>query len=257
MIYLIQHCPHFNFKIIRSTNNYTLDYYKNKYNTTQSYTISLNHTLYSTMNMNLNDLYFTARINNILVRWHGVTLSLLEYFQLGSYDVYPIEQSIILKYIPLMNTNISSTNSVSSSFASSFSTSNIPYQLFTYDKIGIITMEQKYYVKIKRKIYTTTKYSNFIGFLHDSNHIILKEILPLWLIGCCDEQHYIIPNIYSDNLLLRCKDYPHIYVIKNATKHLIPNVDVFIKHGYDFSNVKILYGNPCEINDMKSGIDLK
>jgi len=255
--YLILECKHFEIKLIRlidddeyssesvsysNSNDHHSNYkvQKNNYadNFNYTYGVILNRSEYSTYSMNLTNLYYTMRINNTLVRWSNITYELLEFYALGSYDIITLHHHIINKYIPLMNNSINI----------------IPYQLFKFElNVGIITTDNEYYLKMHRKIYIINNIKQFYGYIYTYNAIIIENVLINWLHGCCDEEFSYLPNVFYNNTLVRCQKLPEVYLIKNFIKHLIPNLEIFVKHGYDFSNVHIFKRIPCELDIVKEG----
>lgn len=265
--YLILECSHFEFKLIRildENENIHLQDVKNiksdikdngqinlnrrfnyDYHINYTYGIILNKSEYSIYSMNLHNVFYTMRINNTLVRWCNITYDLLEFYALSTYDIITLEKNIIEQYIPLMNNY---DNLIYYS---------IPYDLFKYENIvGIITTSNEYYLKIHRKIYIINNYKQFQGYIHTYNAIIIKNIFINWLHGCCDEEFSYLPNVFYENTLVRCQKLPEVYLMKNYIKHLIPNVTIFMKYGYDFSNVHIFKRSPCELDIVKEGHDI-
>jgi hypothetical protein len=253
--YLILECIHFEFKLVRildeienvdleddklSTNlNRRFNY---GYHINYTYGLILNKSDYSIYSMNLHNIFYTMRINNTLVRWCNITYDLLEFYALSTYDIITLDRNIIEQYIPLMNNY---NNLIYFS---------IPHDLFKYENIvGIITTNNEYYLKIHRKIYIINNYKQFYGYTYTYNAIIIKNIFINWLHGCCDEEFSYLSNVFYENTLVRCQKLPEVYLMKNYTKHLIPNVTIFMKYGYDFSNVHIFKRLPCELDIVKEG----
>ena len=213
-----------------------------KYHINYTYGLVLNKSEYSIYSMNLHNIFYTMRINNTLVRWCNITYELLEFYALSTYDIITLDRNIIEQYIPLMNNY---DNLIYFS---------IPYDLFKYENIvGIITTSNEYYLKIHRKIYIINNYKQFCGYIYTYNAIIIENVFINWLHGCCDEEFSYLPNVFYENTLVRCQKLPEVYLMKNYTKHLIPNVTIFMKYGYDFSNVHIFKRSPCELDIVKEG----
>lgn len=55
----------------------------------------------------------------------------------------------------------------------------------------------------------------------------------------------------SDTDLVRAKNSREVYVIQNGTKCLIPNVAVFVQHGWDFDDVKVM--DPLDMDEIPIG----
>ena len=56
----------------------------------------------------------------------------------------------------------------------------------------------------------------------------------------------------SDGVLVRGSNSKAVYVIQNGTKHFIPNTSVFVQHGWDFGDVKVV--DPLDIDSIPEGL---
>jgi len=49
-----------------------------------------------------------------------------------------------------------------------------------------------------------------------------------------------VPDIYSENSLIRFHKAKEVFVVKDGRRHSIPNAGIFFKYGWDFDNVRVV-----------------
>jgi hypothetical protein len=68
------------------------------------------------------------------------------------------------------------------------------------------------------------------------------------------EEKYVVP--YPEGTLIRFVTSKQVFVIQNLQKRFIPSLQIFISHGYDFEDVKVMT-NIEDFDAIEVGADLQ